>query len=452
MKQFKLSNEVAKNLLSQLEIMKTDKNKVRLEIGVKNAGKGVACKATIVSGGMMLVTGFVTSAVPKDYEDGSLYLSCAVKASELCSYLSAFLPFNADVSFSFDEKVLTMSVGTQAKVKLALVDMGECEPLLVDDSKESYCATKDLSVPGFLSALNQGGYLVKPEVDPRGITDRVVLSFTNNNITVYSAESAGFATSWCDANVQFIESLHALSHIPDDAKISYMGRLKNQEISQEDFLAYAKENGYEKGVLNISLSSGALNALTKVIRNSAQISVFITSKYMRVMSGNVQTVYALAGSCPTIYKQALGRWDESKFSGHMTVDKESLCNALHIMKLSSADKPFLLTSKSGNLVVTDTVGNSVKTAIVASEGDFEKVSAYFSCDKTLSALNKMPNGNVCVHIDAKLGIPAVLTNGEISGNGVTCKAYVMPVNYKPEAVEEDKADNSAEKQSDETAE
>ena len=80
-KKFKISVEMAKYLLSKLEIMKNGTNKVLLEIGLQNAGDGVTCMAYLVNDRQMEKVGFTTLGIPKKYEDGEVYIKTAVKAA-----------------------------------------------------------------------------------------------------------------------------------------------------------------------------------------------------------------------------------------------------------------------------------------------------------------------------------------------------------------------------------
>lgn len=453
-KYFNLGLETVKILISKLELMKSNTNKIRLEIGCDNEGTGLSSKAIIVNGMQMEEVGFTTEGVPADYVEKELYVNCAVKASEFIAYLSAFSVFNSVITFCHTGSVLKIEVPGQADISLPTVNLAEAEPLFEDDSKNSLAIIKCESAK-FIEVLKASAYNAENVVDPSGINDRVVFMFEPDKVTVFSSEGHIFASSWCNLTAKFNNKLRALSalrekgsSLDDAGKAMLFTKIKEVEQDKENgvqkLLGLAKtEAGFEENVCMLALPTVNANVLLRVISNSEYMQVIITTRYFKVLAGNTLATFMLADRYTSMYRKMTAAWEQTKWNGKIVVDRDQLLNAMNIVRLSGgAEKtPFSLSVKDGKLVSKDTNGNSVMTNIIASEGNLDGVDKYYVCNIFSTLLSHLPKGNVCISMDDNVKAPIQLRNGDLSGENITAKSYIIGIYKTPVKSDEEKSPN-----------
>lgn len=164
MKKVILTNETLQEVLSRVTTMTDGDNKVRVTIGQKDTGNGLACWAAIVNGGAMLKTAFRTVApkTPVELEKDKPYFEFICKAKDLVTNAGALLTYKADVTLTDDEGKVFFSVASGSKVPVGKVSAETAEPLLHEDYDQRYLvfqgekAVATLEKGGISSTMDQG--------------------------------------------------------------------------------------------------------------------------------------------------------------------------------------------------------------------------------------------------------------------------------------------------------
>lgn len=445
MKKITLTNETAQAILSQIDAFTTEKNKLLLTIGIKNTGDGIACKATIVNGGMMGEIGFKTKSVPSDYDNTAEHYFCiSVSAATFRSYLKALLVFNAELDLAYDEKgQLHIQVGTQAKVSLPTLE--ERDTPIACDTRAAY-ALVSVETSKLLGALKTGGFMASSTLDEQGITDRIVLKLENNTLTVYSTDTKTLCKAWCDINMQVIEANVCATYLKDKLDglngkdhADFLAKIQAASSDAASMIQLAKDEGYEKKPFTLALPTNSMQVIRSVFLGSETIKLLLTANHMVINAGNVLATFSLAGKASEVYTKSVDPWQNTAWTAQVVVDKESIHNALSIIRLGGSVSvgaksvfPFHTTFKKDKMILTDRQKNTVSVNMVNSSGDPSKVDIHLDVEKVLNVLSKMSNGNLVlryfVNPSGKGFFPVSISNGDLTGQGTTSYIYVLPVN------------------------
>ena len=425
---FKVSVDGIANLVTKLSTLATADNAVQFSVGFKDNGKGLFSQAVIANGGQQLTVGFVTDGVPAGYESGNA-LRFAVRAKQLCDYLNQLLSLESDFSFALkEEKALVITAGSTAKVSLPLVS--EAVAQIADDSKSAHTMA-EVKTADLLSVLKRGGYAAKKEADELRRLDRVVLQFAKGVAECLSTDGFRIVQAKKESKCAFNEQMLALSFFKPDERAGYVQKVQSGELSEADFFAAAKKNGYVPSIAKLALSSEAVGTLLKVLAGGVeQTSIKVTAQKLHVTCGNVKLLLVLAGEVPGAAASAVAQFDKIGWE-RIAVDRGALCNALNIVGLSCTDgvkTPVRLFVKKGYLLVADDSGNNqVKVATV--EGSSE-VAVGMEAPMNLSyfstAVSKF-GGNVVLGFTDSQNQPLLVSDGSVTGDAVTAKAFILKV-------------------------
>lgn len=466
MKRIVLTNETVQAILNKVEAFKNDKNRLQLKIGVKNLGDGLGCQTILVNGGMMADIGFKTADVPEDYVEGSeSYFTINVSANSFISYMKALLPFNANISLEYDENsTLYTRVGTSAHISISTME--EMDPLLPCDYQTAYAMIK-MDTQKFLNALKTGSFVASTAADSRGVTDRVVLKFSEKETVVYSTDSIIMTKAWCECSTQFNTPNRCVAYLKEkmeclgeSEKAELIGKIKKVMTDVKGTVELAKAEGFQDGPLSIALPANSMSVFKSIFGGTEKLNFMVTPNHMIVNSGNIIATFSLAGRVSEIYTKSVDPWQETDWTGQALVDKEALANALAVVALSAfqvngkkGNGPFHTSFQKGHMVLKDKLNNKVAQPVVKAVGDLSKVSIHMDVEKVLLVLSKLSNGNVVIRYfvgpDGNNNFPVSFSNGDIEGNGTTSYTYVLPVNLPEEEQKENP--NAKKKNNTETA-
>lgn len=454
MKRIVLTNETVQAILNKVEVFKNDKNRLQLRIGVKNLGDGLGCQTILVNGGMMADIGFKTADVPEDYVEGSeSYFTINVSANSFISYMKALLPFNANIALGYDENsTLYAQVGTSAHISIPTVD--EMDSLLPCDYQTAYAMIK-MDTKKFLSALKVGSFVASTSADSRGITDRVVLKFSETETVVYSTDSFIMTKAWCDCAAQFNMPNRCVAYLKEKTerlgeseKAELIEKIKKIMTDVKGTVELAKAEGFQDGPLSIALPANSMSVFKSIFGGTNNLNFMVTPNHMVVNSGNIIATFSLAGGVSEIYTKSVDPWQDTDWTGQSLVDKEALTNALAVIALSASQvngkkscAPLHASYQKGHIVLKDRLNNKVAQPVVKAVGDLSKVNVHLDVEKVLHLLSKLSNGNVVIrHFvgpDGSNNFPVSFSNGDIEGNGTTSYTYILPVNLPEEEKKED---------------
>lgn len=461
MKNIVLTNETAHVILNKVEAFKNEKNRLQLQIGIKNLGDGLACKTVLVNGGMMTEIGFKTAGVPADYVNGSGgYFTVNVNASHFLSYMKALLPFNSNITLGYDEKsTLSMQVEHSANVSISTTE--EMDPLLPCNHQSAYAMIK-LETKAFLNALKVGAFVASSTPDSRYITDRVVFAFSPKEVAIYSTDSIIMSKAWCESMAQFNKPNQCVAflnekmeRLSDADKNALIEKIKTVMTDPTGTVKLAEAEGFKDGPVSIALPSTSMSALRTLFGGTEYLNIMLTPNHMVVNSGNILATFSLAGRVSEVYAKSVDPWQNIHWTGQALVDKETLTNALAVIALSISqisDKkgavPFCTSFQDGKMILTDKLGNEVVLSTEYTLGDLSKIRIYLDVEKVLAVLGKLSNGNIVLryYVDnkGKCGFPISISSGDLNGKDVSSYTYILPVNMKKS--EEQSKETETEKQ------
>lgn len=461
-KSFKMSNDQATALVGALSVFRTANNSIRFSIGVKDLGDSLGCFAVIVNGGCMERVGF-SVAKPKEFDipANGAWTEFILSASDFCSKMSILLNYNADIAFSYDETVVEVSVGQNAKVPMKSIDAEHAEPLLNMDFNNAIAMVK--ADKSFLSTLTKGGYWAKSEDDPRGVLDRVALKFADDTCTVFSTDQYGIAKACSSVKIEVNEVVRATDYLKN-----FKGTLDAEELAEfqkkvsaleeakdnDGIIALAKENDYSSECpIVVGLPANAYNLLTKIYKGAADFSIAITPNNLHVISTstNILSTFALAGSVASIYERTIDKWNTDMWSVKAVVDKDAFLTSMSMLKLGSDTVPFKLTFDKRGMVLSKE-GSIMHVALVSSEEDPMNVSVSLDVAHVMNSVSKLDAGNIAVYlVENNPMLPVAFSNDVDS---IDAFAYVMPRKSADEKAEDnqgqdDSSSNEAEATADE---
>lgn len=421
-----------RNLKDTVSAFNTGKNSVRFVIGLKNAGKGIACQACIVRDGQQVVIGFLTSGVPKDYEEGKTQ-SFAVKACVFCDYIGKLLPFDADFTLDIGEKGVKVALPGTATITLSMVAESDCEPLIPSDEKDAYIAVEKMKSTDLLTILKKGGYLAKAGEDIRNLTNHVAFAFVNGNMVAMSADGNRVAKAEKPVNVKYNELVNALVYFEPDARASFVQRVQKGELSQADYFKEAAAKGYRPNVAGISLPVAAVASLLKLSGLGEEVNMMITPRNMHIVTGNLKLCFSLGIANWSVYANFIGQFDKLVWT-KVVVDKDNLLNAFSLAELACQGKklPVAVEFSESGVFLKDCSGNKVKISYVENMDGVSGKIAYLNCALMIDALAKFASGNVVIGCIGGKTDPVLVSDGAMNGEGCVSKNYILQVNVNRE--------------------
>lgn len=423
----KVAKETVKNLRDNVAAFNTGKNSVRFSIGLKNAGKGLACQACIVKDGQQMVIGFLTSGIPSEWEEGKGQ-NFAVKAGVFCDYIGKLLPFDADFNFDITDKGIKVSLPGTATVTLPLVAEGDCEPLIPSDEGDAYIAVEKMKSTDLLTVLKKGGYNARTGEDIRNITNHVAFAFANGNMMVMSADGSRIAKAVKPASIKYNELMNALLYFEPDARPSYVAKVQKNEITADDYFKEAAAKGYRPNVAGVSLPTSAVITLLKLSGMGEEVNIMITPRNMHLVTGNLKLCFSLGVANWTTYANFAGNFDKLAWT-KVVVDKEALSNAFSICELACQGKklPVSVEFTDTGIVLKDCSGNKVKVGYVESMEGIAGKTAHLNCTLLIETLSKFAGGNIVIGCIGGKQDPVLIADGTMEGENNVSKTYVLQI-------------------------
>lgn len=432
MKNIVLTNNTASDLLSKISPFRSDKNKLLIHIGQRDLGTSLGCYATLINGGMQGTIGFTTSK-PEDFSVEHPW-RFITKANLFCSYLSGLLDYNQDICIASEGNAkISLSISGVARLFLPVAEEEEMDPLITEDIRFPLCEIK-LKVSDFMQMLKQGAYLASNSSDDRCLTDRIAFSVKENLVYTYSTDITAVAKSWCPAEVKVAKAQRAILFLK--GKEPSLSNSEKDEILQKmqacgkdaaKIIALAEAYGYDGSRFFVSLPTPAVTILKTILTSGENVTLRITNNNFWVASGNIQAVFALAGSVPGIYANTIDAWEEKNWTASIVVNKDSLIKALFIIKLGGKNNPCLFTVGNGSLKTTCDE-NEILTSLIASEGDISNIHLYLNPEKLGNILSKLSSGSVTLSFvtNKLLENPVKISNGDLKKHGNSI-SYLIPM-------------------------
>lgn len=450
MNNFKISTEVAENLVSNIAPFVSKTNKVALNIGVKDLGNGIACQAIIVNGGQMAEIGFnatVSSSVK--LPESGVWLHFNVVAHELVSTLSALTAFQADIAVSVSTTNVVFKVGQNAIIPLSQVSDESMEPLLDKGAGRRLCNitfSKD-----FIPTLIRGSYIADSASDPSSLKDRAVFILKNSFCYVYSTNGISVSKSWCsvDASVDNVQA--AVLYLKDKAKQldgdsqkALMAKMAPLAKDPVGVVNLAKEEGFkENSKTMFSLTASTCQIISKLFSSVEKINCIVTENNICLLSGNVLATFSLAGTCASIYESIVDGWESSQWNAKVVVDKDALLRSLNLLKLGDKDSIETKLSFDNAGFAGSKNDAVVHTAALSVEGDMDALELYIDVNLLMTAVSKLHSGNVILRfVTGDNRMPVSISSGDLSEK-VSNYIYLMTIKRKPQDTSSDEAENSA---------
>ncbi len=433
---FKVSKDSVNNLRNNVAAFNTGKNSVRFLIGLQNAGKGLACQACIVKDGQQAVIGFLTAGIPSDFEAGKP-LNFAVKAGVFCDYIGKLLAFDADFTFEVTDKGVKVSLPGTATVTLPVVAENECEPLIPSDEGDAYIAVEKMKATDFLTVLKKGGYLAKAGEDLRNISNHVAFAFMGGNMIAMSSDGGRIAKAEKPAQIRFNELMNALLYFAPDERASYVAKVQNKEITEQEYFTAANAKGWKPNVAGISLPVAAVITLLKLGSYGEEVNIMITPRNFHLVSGNLKLCFTLGSATWTTFAGFIANFEKLQWT-KVVVDKDSLLNAFSIAELACQGKklPVEASFTANGIVLKDCSGNKVKVGYVESMEGVEGKDAYLNCSFTMESLSKFGGGNIVIGCIGGKTDPVLIADGTMDGENNVSKTYILQINVSRDKKEE----------------
>ncbi|MCR5719433.1 MAG: hypothetical protein K6F84_02610 [Lachnospiraceae bacterium] len=438
----KITNEVANNLVSNVNPFANKTNKIRVNIGIKELEDGLASKLTIVDTGRMVDVGFKATISGKVSDEEPKTASFNLKASQFVQTISALKEYNSDIVWDISEKIVNFKVGKEAVIPLSVVSDEDCEPLLKTDFDCTLCKMK--FGKDFFITLNRGGYIATPGADPKGITDRVAIVLKDEKAYIYSCDGTAASKAWCPIKLEKNTTFSALTYLRDkgnalsDAdKKTLMEKIQLVSNDTEALIALAKEEGYDPTKsISFALAGASTGIIGKLFSEADVVSAILTPQNLLLQANNILATFALAGECPAIYESIIDKWDQLPYSSKVVVDRDDFLRSINLLKLDDSEGGINFFFKTGSLSGKKG-GTVVNTKVSANEGDVDKINTCLSGDKLSSAITKLSGGNCLIRICVENpSTPVSISSGDLSEN-ISNIIYILTISNRNE--EEDQA-------------
>lgn len=430
MKNINLSHEVLAELIAKVGVLASNDNKVRLDIGNRDNGNGLASIATIVNGGAMIRVGFLTQPPKKaiDLETTSPYMHFILRARDFVSYAGALLPYKAEVTLTEEDSKVIFSVGEGTKVSVNKVAIETAEPMLEEDYMARVAQVRGES---FMETLEKGGF--SATLSGQG-SDFVTIKIGNGKMDVFSAATAGASHFNCPVEVTMAQAgidakAYLINHakeLDEEQRTSFKAELAAVVNDPEKVKDLARSLGWKEPAMNapeptrdvtFALSTANWRLMTKLYGGDKAVAVIVTPKNLHVLSGGVKATFALSVVNQSIIKvvESLDRFARNV---RMVVDKDAFLGSLSLMKLGDREKPCSIKANKTALCLEKVgAGISGRVPFVTSEGDLAIVKGAFSGDLLSSVVGALRAGNVLVGYSS-VDAPIFLSNGNLEAEGI----------------------------------
>lgn len=226
---------------------------------------------------------------------------------------------------------------------------------------------------------------------------------------------------------------------------------KTVKVSSSDgnIIAFANTNaqqlkvaeGNEAESLKIAIPGEAIEKILKLASGAQAVNLMATQTQLAVMAGGTVYTCGLATQSMDVSK-FLQSWNALKLEEGVTVDAESVLNAIKVLSVADPDcKGYSLDANEESFELT-TAGGKQKVSLFPIETlevfeNSEMGISKFYLEKIVKNLNK---GNITIRTNNSGSVPFVITNGTCKEPDTKAVAYVMKMKLSVAAPKAEEAE------------